>query len=88
MNQLFPLGQLVSTPGALETFTAEELGQALDRHRSGDWGDCCPDDAAENDLSVKEGFRILSSYTFREKKLWIITEHDRSLSTALLPSEY
>jgi hypothetical protein len=37
----FPLGHIVSTPGALEALTAENLNGVilLQRHVSGDWGD-------------------------------------------------
>ncbi len=48
-----------------------------------------PEDAAENDRSVKEGFRILSAYILStETKVWVITEADKSATTILLPSEY
>ena len=89
---LFSLGQTVSTPGALEALKAEGSNglEFLSRHVSGDWGDLCEDDRRENDLSVKEGFRILSAYRLpcTGVKLWIITEADRSATTFLLPSEY
>jgi hypothetical protein len=59
------------------------------RHATGDWGDLDEDDKAENELSVGEGFRILSAYTMeRGVKLWVISESDRSVTTILLPSEY
>jgi hypothetical protein len=49
----------------------------------------CPEDWAENDLSVREGFRILSAYTLKSGvKIWVITEADRSVTTILLPEEY
>jgi hypothetical protein len=87
----FPLGRTLITPGALEAL--EESGEAggtfLARHVTGDWGDCCPEDAAENELSVAEGFRVFSVYhTSKGVKLWVITEADRSATTILLPSEY
>ncbi len=45
--------------------------------------------AQENELSVKEGFRILSAYrTSQDVKLWVVTEADRSSTTVLLPGEY
>jgi hypothetical protein len=63
-NQGPALGQLVSIPGTPAAFTA--AGQApmefLSRHVAGNWGQVSPADAAENELSVKEGFRILSAY--------------------------
>ena len=43
----------------------------------------------ENELSDKEGFRILSAYNFETGvKVWVITEWDRSVTTILLPDEY
>ena len=90
-NPLFPLGQIVATPGAREAL--EEAGQQpatfLQRHQSGDWGDCGEEDKQENDLSVREGFRIFSVYhTSRGQKIWVITEADRSSTCFLLPEEY
>ena len=90
-NPLFPLGQIVATPGALAAL--EEAGQQpvtfLQRHQSGDWGDCGEEDKQENDLSVREGFRIFSVYhTSRGRKIWVITEADRSSTCFLLPDEY
>ena len=90
-NALFPLGRIVGTPGALDAL--QEAGQNpmtfLRRHATGDCGDLDADDKAENELSVKEGFRILSTYTTSKGvKLWCITEHDRSYTTILSPSEY
>jgi hypothetical protein len=91
-DKLFPLGQIVSTPGALEALKQEgSTGlEFLNRHVTGDWGDLCDDDKRENELSVKEGFRILSAYKLPQTgaKLWIITEADRSVTTFLLPDEY
>jgi len=90
-NARFALGQVVATPGALAAM--EEAGQnllgLLIRHQSGDWGELDEEDKAENELSVREGFRILSAYVLTTKvKVWIITESDRSATTFLLPEEY
>jgi hypothetical protein len=41
-----------------------------------------------NDAAVKNGDRLISSYTISGEKVWVITEADRSLTTVLLPSEY
>jgi hypothetical protein len=88
---LFLLGKVYLTIGAREAL--EESNQTaiefLARHQSGDWGDICGDDRRENELSVKERFRILSSYkTSKDVKLWLISEADRSSTTLLLPEEY
>jgi hypothetical protein len=87
----FPPGQIVATPGALTAL--EESGESPDvflkRHLTGDWGEVDDHDRCENELSVVQGFRLLSAYTLSNgTKLWIITEADRSATTLLLPSEY
>ncbi len=85
----FKLGQVVATPGALEALTREEIANVLSRHASGDWGELCKEDKQENELALKEGFRIFSVYkSGRGKKFWVITEADRSVTTVLLPEEY
>jgi hypothetical protein len=88
---LFSLGQIVATPGALATLA--KAGQTpldfLSRHVRGDWGELDKEDIKENELSVKRGFRLLSSYrTNAGVKIWVITEADRSVTTVLLPEEY
>jgi hypothetical protein len=90
-DPLFSLGQIVATPGALQSL--EEAGQdpseLLTRHGSGDWGELDEEDQKENELSVREGFRILSAYTLETGvKVWVITEADRSATTLLLLAEY
>ena len=84
---LFPLGRVVATRNALPTLTPEEIATAIARHASGDWGEVGPDDWAENELSLKEGFRLFSVYRARDQKFWIITEADRSATTVLLPED-
>jgi len=85
----FRLGQTVITPNALDRLHQEDVLASLKRHARCDWGDCCPEDAAENDLSLREGFRLLSVYRDRNgEKFWVITEADRSATTILLPEDY
>jgi len=85
----FPLGQTVATSNALSKLTHEDIISALSRHVVGDWGDVCEDDRKENELSLKQGFRLLSVYkALNGNKFWIITEADRSVTTVLLPEDY
>lgn len=87
----FSLGKLVATPGVLAAFSnnAQSPLPFLIRHQSGDWGDVAEEDRRENDLSVRDGFRILSAYRLQDgTKFWVITEADRSVTTILLPEEY
>jgi hypothetical protein len=89
LSRKFELGQTVSTPGALEAIHPEDLFASLQRHASGDWGACGKHDWEENELGLKEGFRLFSVYRDRNgTRFWIITEADRSVTTVLLPSEY
>ena len=85
----FPLGRLVATPNALEHIPNPDIMTALLRHLTGDWGDVDEHDREENELSLKEGFRLLSVYrSAAGVKFWIITEADRSRTTVLLPEDY
>jgi hypothetical protein len=91
MFPLFPLGQIVATPGALAALERAKQPPTcfLARHAIGDWGELEPTDVAENECSVAHGFRLLSSYeTKAGERLWIINEADRSATTLLLPEEY
>ena len=97
---LFELGKLVMTPGvgALLDSDPSLVERALARHVRGDWGSVCASDAKQNDEALESGdTRFLSAYPidesqpcegFGDNTLWIITEWDRSVTTALLPSEY
>jgi hypothetical protein len=88
---LFPPGQIVATPGALRLLrrTNKSPLEFLSRHLRGDWGDLCQEDEVENELSLRQGLRLMSSYPITDtEKLWIITEADRSATTLLLPEEY
>lgn len=88
-EQRFNLGQIVATPGALRIVPQAGITAALRRHAGGDWGEVCSEDRAENELSLREGFRLLSCYrTAGGERFWIITEADRSVTTILLPEEY
>ena len=83
------LGHVVATPGALRALTERDISTALARHRSGDWGECCLEDAQENDRSLATGLRLLSVYrSAGGVTFWVITEADRSVTTVLLPEDY
>ena len=88
---LFALGAICATPGALDALVEAGVPpkRLLERHQRGDWGEVPPEDARENELSVREGFRIVSSYPLPTgERCWVITEADRSSTCLLLPSEY
>ena len=95
---LFPLGQVVATPGALDaTRYPGQVLELLTRHVSGDWGCVDAEDAVTNVEAVQEGLRILSAYPIDPALpcaghgtncLWVITEADRSSTCILTPDEY
>jgi hypothetical protein len=85
-----PLGRVIATPGALKLLS--EIGVHpfgyLARHATGDWGELCAFDRRQNEIALRDGLRVLSSYPVRRECIWIITEADRSVTTLLLPEEY
>jgi len=44
----------------------------VQRHASGDWGNLSAEDKAENELSLREGFRILLAYELEGARYWVI----------------
>jgi hypothetical protein len=90
MTAPLPLGRVVATPGALKLLSeaSEDLFGYLVRHATGDWGDLCAFDRRQNQIALRDGYRVLSSYQVGRDCVWIITEADRSVTTILLPEEY
>lgn len=87
----FPLGQTYITPGAEEALmmAGQTPIEFLRRHMSLEAGELSDEDVQENELSLREGFRVLSAFrTVRGQRLWIITEADRSSTTILTQDEY
>lgn len=92
MTQL-TLGKIVTTEGVSEWIDgsqsqAIQIARAVWRHRSRDWGEVDPEDWRTNDAAVRHGERVLSEYVVCGRRLWIITEADRSVTTVLFPEEY
>ena len=90
MTAPLPLGRVLATPGALKLLV--EAGghpfELLARHATGDWGELCAFDRRQNEMALRTGERVLSSYPVGGGKVWVITEADRSITTILLPEEY
>jgi hypothetical protein len=101
----FQLGQVVATPGAMELLqqTGFSAATLLNLHVHGDWGDCGPKDAVQNELAIVRQRQLISIYrlvdgtklaaTPRLKRIdlptiWIITEADRSATIILRPQDY
>lgn len=85
----FELGTVRMTPGVTEAVNAKERAEALYRHSTGDWGEVPYSDHQENELSLREGYRLFSVYRTEDGvTFWVITEADRSSTMMLLPEEY
>ena len=61
---LFPLGQVLATPGALELLQTYQLSPLsfIQRHVVGDWGDICAEDRQVNADALQYGYRLMSVY--------------------------
>ena len=95
-DQLFLLGRLMITAnlqGRVQESDPEhweeELQEMIRRHASGDWGDLDQYDKEVNARALEHGGWLFSTYTTTSDiRLYIITEADRSVTTALLPQDY
>ncbi len=87
---LFSLGRLVMTRGIKSLIGTQEylLSPFLNKHSKGEWGNICEEDKEANNDALLHGGSLLSSYTYENTEIWIITEYDRSVTTVLLPDEY
>ena len=73
MQVTIKLGNVFTTPGALEKIPKSAVYAALARHRHGDWGCLDPKDKAANNRAVKSGERLLSEYRAPDgTKFWIV----------------
>ena len=95
----FEPGGIMATRGVMDLVREDHdfddfMRKSLERHLKGDWGELGSEDKAANQLALKQGERLLSSYKDDRfpghgvATLWIITEADRSLTTILFPDEY
>lgn len=89
------IDRLLVTGGVNDTLmqtSPDAVLECVRRHLCGDWGDLCPEDALQNDVSVADGGRLLSEYQVEGEKLWIITDARvagyPTICTVLFPSEY
>lgn len=88
--QKFSLGQCVVTKAAL--FELEKASitplELIGRHVRLDPGVLDADDRAANARALIVGLRVFSAYVYDGEKYYVITEHDRSVTTVLLASDY
>lgn len=87
---LLEVGAFLATPGALRLLmlAGVEPQELLRRYVTGDWFEMDAEDQLTNHEAVKHGARIFSAYKVSPtERVWVITEHDRSVTTILKPEE-
>lgn len=93
MNKpLFLLGNVVMTKNVARYFNridANKVTEFLNKHVTGDFGQLDKSDIKMNLEAIKTGEdRILSCYHHHSRKIYIITEWDRSYTTIMFAEEY
>jgi hypothetical protein len=65
------LGKVVATPGAIKLLSeaGEDAFHYLARHATGDWGELCAFDRRQNEIALREGYRVLRSYPVGEGRV-------------------
>ena len=87
-SERFELGRLHILPGARQEIAHDELLQAIRRHARGDWGDCTPEQRAQNELSLDGGLTFVSRYhDLNATEFHVITLLDHSITVVVLPDE-
>lgn len=93
----FPLGRVCATRGVAHDMErdaafARFVADSLARYRRCDWGGVSAADGKANSRAVEcGGERILAAYRYPGRdgrRIWILTEADRSATTVLYPEEY
>ena len=96
-RERFGLGRLCATRDVAHDMErdaafARFVAGSLDRYVRCDWGDVSVADGKANSRAVEcGGERILAAYRdmgHEGRKIWILTEADRSVTTVLYPEEY
>lgn len=98
----FKHGQIMSTESVKNAMSysptfREFVAKALAKYFLGNWGNVNATDWQENDRSVRDGGRIMAAYDMKKnglsamlghKRIYILTEPDRSATTVLFSDEY
>ena len=85
----FDPGQMVDTIGVLDLVRRGfELQTLLARHLAGDWGNVTEANRRENDHALAQGGRLVSAYDVEGRRVFIVTDADRTLTKALLSEDF
>jgi hypothetical protein len=85
----FEMGDLITTRNVAEKFEHPFIILCLTRHILGDWGDLDEEDKEQNEIALLNEDRLFSAYLDRlGRKVYVITERGRGVTTILEPDEY
>jgi hypothetical protein len=96
---MLTLGQVVTTTSIANAMSTNLdfrlfILESIQKHLNYDFGAICKEDHTVNMTAIQDGGRVFSMYLIPEElginqeKIYIITEADRSHTTALYPHEY
>jgi hypothetical protein len=88
---LFDMGQIVTTRTIAESVEPEKVASFLRDHVTCNTSQSClcNEDLDMNKAAIKNGDdRVFSAFMHQGKKLYVITEWDRSYTTVLFADEY
>lgn len=98
--KLFELGNITMTPSAITLIAKFKvpIGDLLDRHERGDYGEVSESDWRQNTLALlpESIERVMSVYNVgptkaaakKAGKLWVITDPDRKTTTLLTEEDF
>ncbi len=87
---MFELGQIVTTRTIADDVEPEKIASFIRYHVTLDSSQSClcNEDLDMNKDAIENGDRVLSAFMYQGKKVYVITEHDRSYTTVLYANEY
>jgi hypothetical protein len=90
MNKpLFKLGNVRITKAVLKKVDDDKVHEFLTNHVTGDFGQLDKTDIKLNNEAIETGEdRVFSCYEYYSRKIYIITEWDRSSTMIMFAEEY
>lgn len=78
-NPVVPLGEVFLSLQAMKNLTDHDLGQALQSHQAGDWGEASPQVRLLNLQSIHEHADVVSCYKASNgRRLWVQTDFQKN----------
>lgn len=88
MTRKFKLGQALATIGVVDLCRSGlDLGPYFDRHTAGDWGDVDEALRLQNESALENRGQLKSVYHPHGRRIWIVTDGERTRTVAMLPHE-